>query len=400
MEVLTPHSARELLELVQWAVAEQQPLLVEGLGTKREFGHAAGDGTCVSLRAFDGILEYEPEELVMRTGAGALFEEVAAALGARRQHLAFEPLHPDRLFAAATAGTIGGVYAGNLSGPRRFRAGAARDHILGVQAVSGRGEWFKTGGRVIKNVTGYDLGKLVAGSWGTLCIMGEITFKVLPAPATSCTLLVPGMEPDAGLALLRSLAGDPREPSGLAFLPESCMFPGGVLPQEPPPGIVAVRLEGSAVSVRERRRSIQESLRRSTAVQILDDGESRALWESIRDAHPVSAAPVVLKISLPPSLADSLPAFLPPGGSWFADAAGGWIWIGMPDAEESRAAVAAIRNYLAGNGSAVLYRAPELFKKEAGLLSAQPEALAALQERIRAGFDPARILNPGRLYPH
>ena len=166
---------------MQWALGEGKALELVGHGSKQAIGRPAQTDATLDLSALTGITLYEPEELVLSAKAGTPIAEIEALVGAEGQQLAFEPMdYAAILGAAAGRGTIGGVLAANLSGPRRIKAGAARDHFLGCTAVSGRGETFKSGGRVVKNVTGYDLCKLMAGSWGTLAAMTEVTIKTLP----------------------------------------------------------------------------------------------------------------------------------------------------------------------------------------------------------------------------
>ncbi|MDA0662319.1 MAG: FAD-binding protein, partial [Proteobacteria bacterium] len=181
--VLRPENAGQVRDAVAWAVSEETPFEIIGGGSKRAIGRPGNASHTLDLSALRGITLYEPEELVLSAGPGTPMAEINAALAERQQELAFEPPDYGPLFGLAEgAGTLGGVIAANLAGPRRIKSGAARDHFLGFTAVSGRGEDFKSGGRVVKNVTGYDLCKLMAGSFGTLGVMTDVTVKVLPAP--------------------------------------------------------------------------------------------------------------------------------------------------------------------------------------------------------------------------
>ena len=192
---LAPTDADGLADTVRWAVAGEHPLEVVAGGSKRDFGRPVQSAATLSLAAFDGIVDYQPSELVLTAKAATPLATIEAAIEAERQMLAFEPADYAPLLGSAGGATLGGALACNLSGPRRIKAGAARDHFLGAHAVSGRGERFKAGGRVVKNVTGYDVCKLLAGSYGTLALMHEVTVKVLPAPERTRTVLVYGLEP-------------------------------------------------------------------------------------------------------------------------------------------------------------------------------------------------------------
>ncbi|MFI4987883.1 MAG: FAD-binding protein, partial [Alphaproteobacteria bacterium] len=194
-ETLKPRDAEEVRALVEWAAAEGLPLELSGAGTKRGLGRPVQATHSVDLGGLTGVTLYEPEELVLSARTGTRLAAIEALLAEKRQALAFEPADLGPLYgAAAGAATIGGVIACNLSGPRRLKAGAARDHFLGFTAVNGRGELFKAGGRVVKNVTGYDLCKLLAGSHGTLAAMTDVTVKVLPAPERTESVIVLGLD--------------------------------------------------------------------------------------------------------------------------------------------------------------------------------------------------------------
>src|SRR5262249_27636991 len=195
-DVLKPRDAKEVESAVQWALSEGKALELIGQGSKRGIGRPAQTDLTLDLSALVGVTLYEPDELVLSAKAGTPIAEIEALVDAKGQQLAFEPMDYGPILGAEPGrGTIGGVLAANLAGPRRLKAGAARDHFLGFSAVSGRGETFKSGGRVVKNVTGYDLCKLVAGSWGTLAVMTEVALKVLPRPETEATVMVRALDP-------------------------------------------------------------------------------------------------------------------------------------------------------------------------------------------------------------
>jgi glycolate oxidase FAD binding subunit len=204
-DTLRPQTPDDLAGAVAWAVDNQAPLEIVGTGTKRAIGRAMQTSVTLNLSALSGIRLYEPEELVLTAGAGTLLSDIEALLAGSGQQFAFEPPDFSRLLGSDHAGTLGGLVAANLAGPRRIKSGAARDHFLGFTAVSGRGETFKSGSRVMKNVTGYDLSKLMAGSWGTLAVLAEATFKVLPAPETEATVMVTGLADDVAARAMRRM---------------------------------------------------------------------------------------------------------------------------------------------------------------------------------------------------
>lgn len=403
-EHYAPNSPAQVAELVSWALAEDKALVIHGAGTKAGFGFPVTADVSVSMRGLEGIVSYEPTELVMTARAGTALEDIQAALAVGNQHLAFEPMQLGKLYSSdAPPGTIGGVFMGNLSGPRRFTAGGARDHILGIKAVNGRGEAYQSGGSVLKNVTGYDLSKLLAGSWGTLSILTEVTFKVLPAPVTSTTVAVSGQTPQEALATLKQLAQSPVEPSGLAYVPAHTLslgsrsecIPAGV-------ALTAIRLEGSELSVKERTQAVLRQLPADYDHRCLTAGHSIQLWEAIRDVAPFESLPdaVILKASVPPAMAGTLILQLQEWGAchWYLDAAGGWCWIALGGSDRA-ASIHTLKQCIGTDGALVLCRAPETVKRAAGIGYPSSGPLAELTRRVESAFDPRHLFNPGRLVP-
>src|SRR5438309_1646796 len=275
MTRFTPADIDELRDVVAEALAAEQPVEVVGGGSKRALGRPVQAAHTLDLSRLSGIRDYAPSELVLTAGAATPLAEIERALAKHNQMLAFEPPGWCGLLGVEEASpTLGGVLACNLSGPRRIKAGAARDHFLGFRAVSGRAEIFKAGGKVVKNVTGYDLPKLMAGSYGTLAALEEVTVKILPQAEIVATVLVSGVAPEAAGRLMNAALGSPHEVSGAAYLP-----PGTRLPLALPvrPGTVALRVEGPAPSVAFRRDSLLREHRERGAASSLADSESVAL---------------------------------------------------------------------------------------------------------------------------
>src|SRR5438067_12066482 len=220
MSRFTPADLNELRDAVAEALAAEEPLEVVAGGSKRGLGRPLQTPHSLDLSRLAGIRDYAPSELVLTAGAATPLAEIERVLAENGQVLAFEPPGWCGLLGVDEASpTLGGVLACNLSGPRRIKAGAARDHFLGFRAVSGRAEIFKAGGKVVKNVTGYDLPKLMAGSYGTLAVLEEVTIKVLPRPETVATILFAGLIPAAAVRLMGAALGSPHEVSGAAYLP-------------------------------------------------------------------------------------------------------------------------------------------------------------------------------------
>ena len=396
--VSRPRSAADIAAMVQWAIAGGKVLEIAGHGTKRQIGRPVPADAVLDVSEVSGIVGYEPQELVLTAHAGTPVADIAALLASRDQELAFEPLdYGPLLWGAPGRGTIGGMVAANVSGPRRLRAGAARDHLLGAVAVTGRGEIIRTGGRVVKNVTGFDLCKLLAGSWGTLGVLAEVTLKVLPRAPREATLAVFGLSDREAAGVMAAALATPFAISGAAHLPDhiAARFDG----LERPEAATVFRVEGP---LRIDVDGLRNAVRRSGDVATLEDDQSRALWRSIRDAGPLRADGVwgdrpLWRVSVPPMRGHDLAARISPAAALFYDWAGGLLWIAPPPSPDCSAAT--IRAAVAATGGhATLVRASPAAR--ASLAPFQPEtaALAALTRRVKENFDPKGVLNPGRMW--
>jgi len=401
--VLRPDSAEAVLETVAWAAAEERPLEIVGHGSKRGVGRPVQAEYTLDLSGLTGVTLYEPEELVLSARAGTPLADIKQLLREHNQALAFEPADFGPLFGAARGrGTIGGVLAANASGPRRIKAGAARDHVLGVHAVSGRGEAFKSGGRVVKNVTGYDLSKGLAGSWGTLAVVTDVTLKVLPSPEEVATLVIVGLSDQAAVTALSDAMGSPLDVSGAAHLPDA------VVAEVPDAAFAAggkvatlIRLEGFSPSVAYRLEKLQSHFAALGEMAVLQRDASEALWRAVRDAEMFEAtAHPVWRVSVAPTGGPAVVAALKDRSPirWFYDWSGGLVWIEVAApardalARDIRVAVAA-----AGGGHATLMRGSAALRSAVAPFEPQPEPLAALSRRLKAQFDPRGVLNPGRM---
>jgi glycolate oxidase FAD binding subunit len=406
LDTLKVRDAKDVEQVVRAAIASEQPLEIVGHGSKRLVGQPMATNALLELSALNAVTAYEPNELIITVQAGAPLADVQSLIDSRNQQFAFEPADLSALLGVSGAGTIGGMIGAGLAGPRRIKAGGARDHLLGAHAVSGFGDSFKTGGRVVKNVTGYDLCKLLAGSWGTLAVMTEVTLKVMPKPESERTLVLRGLDdPTANRAMTAAL-GSPFDVSGAAHLPNSAFRPAaGDLASLGAPGqaVSLLRLEGIAASVADRANSLAESLASFGAVEILQDAISAAIWASIRDVRPFAAAGAlggwpVWRIVCPPASGGALGQALArdTGGDVIYDWGGGLIWAALPPKPDAQAALVRQRVEAAG-GHAMLLRASELVRRNVDVFHPQSAGLAALGERVRHSFDPKNILNRGRL---
>lgn len=400
-DLLKPRDENDIVEALAWAAAEGKTLEVVGHGTRRAIGRAAQTDLTLDVTGIAGIDLYEPEELILSAKAGTPLAEIEKLLAEHNQELAFEPMDCAPLFGGKPGrGTFGGMIAAALSGPRRIKAGAVRDHSLGVHAVSGRGESFKAGGRVVKNVTGYDLAKLVAGSWGTLAVLTGITVKVLPRAEDVATVLVLGLGDARAVEAMSAAMGSSCEVSAAAHLPERAV---ARMPVEAVAGagraVTALRLEGIPVSIAYRRQKLEDLLRPFGTLALLGAGDSRAFWRAVRDAVPFAAATerALWRISVAPTDGPKVAGSIvhSTGAEIFYDWAGGLVWAEMPTA---LAGEDAVRAAVAGSGHALLLRAEPATRASAHVFEPLDPVLASLSRRLKESFDPKGILNPGRMY--
>jgi glycolate oxidase FAD binding subunit len=360
----------------------------------------------LELSDLNAVSAYEPNELIITVQAGAPLADVLSLIDSKNQQFAFEPMDTSALLGVPDIGTIGGMIGAGLAGPRRIKAGGARDHLLGAHAVSGFGDSFKTGGRVVKNVTGYDLCKLLAGSWGTLAVMTEVTLKVMPKPESERTLLLRGLDDLTANRAMTAALGSPFDVSGAAHLPDSASRPAlGALAGLGAPGqaVTLLRLEGIPASVAHRANSLGQTLAPFGAVEIVQDSVSAAIWSSIRDIKPFAAnaalgAWPVWRIVCPPASGGALGQQLArdTGGDVIYDWGGGLIWVALPPGPDAQAGLVRQRVEVAG-GHATLIRASEPVRRNVDVFHPQTGGLAGLSERVRHSFDPKNILNRGRL---
>jgi glycolate oxidase FAD binding subunit len=407
MSGFQPSDEAQAAEIIAWAAAEGQTLEIIAGGSKRRLGRPSRADHRFDVSRLAGIVDYEPAELILTARAATPMAEIEAQLEARRQMLAFEP--PDwRGLLGGEEGeptgepTLGGVLACNLAGPRRVRAGSARDYFLGFSAINGRGERWKAGGKVVKNVTGYDMCKLQAGAYGTLSMLAEVTLKVMPKPETACTLLLPSLADEVAIAELSRALNTPFEVSAAAHLPAPVARRSGLAAVASGLGAVtALRLEGPAPSVAFRADAIESlfggGLRLAAA-------ETRRLWTEIGQVRPLlgSGASCVWRLcptpSLAPAVVDALRAKFPSAEAFY-DWGGGLVWFSLdageagPDGGAARVRAAMSK----AGGHSTLVVASEAIRASTAVFEPVQGALAALGGRVKSSFDPRGVFNPGRM---
>ncbi|PTQ11581.1 FAD-linked oxidase [Sphingomonas oleivorans] len=382
--ILLPVTVRDLADIVAETAAAGRRLEIRGGGSKAEIGALVRDAAILDLRAFAGVIDYDPAELVLTVGAGTPLAEVQALVAAERQMLAFEPFDHGPIFGRpAGAATIGGVVAAGVAGSNRLSMGAPRDHLLGFEAVSGRGEHFVAGGRVVKNVTGYDLPKLMAGSWGRLAAMTRLTLRLVPAGRTSATLILSGRSDAAAQAAMATAMRSTANVAAAAHLPAEVNAGRAV---------TAFRLHGFRPSVEARFAMLAGLLAAMGPVERLGEAEAGRLWRRLRDLSPLDDGQPLWRINVPPSGGCAVTSALAgQGARWLFDWAGGLVWLsfGGDAALVRRAAEAA-------GGHAMLVRAPAEHRALVPTLHPEAPGVAALSRRIRQAFDPAGVFETGR----
>jgi glycolate oxidase FAD binding subunit len=364
---MRPESVEELSGIIADAAAVGDKLELCGGASKAETG-GPRQAHVIDLTAFRGVVDYDPSELVLTVRAGTFLTDIEEALAEHGQMLAFEPYDCAPIFGRSTGlSTIGGVIAAGVSGPRRLSRGAARDHLLGFKAVSGRGEAFAAGGRVVKNVTGYDLCKVMAGSWGRLAALTEVSLKVLPRPQLERSFAIEGLEPAAAVELMSRAMGSQADVAAAAH----------------EPGFTVLRLEGFGPSV-DARAALMRAM--APGLIALAEDDAAQFWARMRT--PLRGRGALWRISVPPSRAPEVITAL--GGDWVLDWAGGRVWSACEDADAVRPAAEA------AGGHAMLVRGPLALRASVPALHPQPPGVAALEARVRRSFDPAGVFETGR----
>jgi len=387
-----PITEPQACAIVKSLIDGATPLSVMGGNTRAGLGRPTQTQSTLSSAELTGITLYEPSEMVIGARAGTPLVVVQQTLAQRGQMLPFEPMDHRDLLGTEGEPTIGAIAAGNISGPRRINAGAARDSLIGIRMVNGRGELVKSGGRVMKNVTGLDLVKLVAGSFGTLGFLTEVTFRVLPVPERIVTLVWRGLSDTAAVSLLSAALGSPFEPFAAAHLPE------GIGADQ---ARTLLRLENFSDSIAYRSHALADLLRLHGAPELLEGDASDNLWRDVRDARFFAGTDeAVWRLSLAPTAGPRAVAAIAerlPGARWFYDWGGGLVWLAVPSGEDAAAAAirAAMQPY---GGHATLVRAPATIRAAVPVFQPLAEPLMRVTADLKRSFDPVGLFEPGRMY--
>ncbi|MEO9877004.1 MAG: glycolate oxidase subunit GlcE [Anderseniella sp.] len=379
---MKPKSEQELADAVKASAAKGTRLQIRGGGSRVGLGHGV-TGELLDTTGLKGVSLYEPGALTIVAAAGTPLETIEKTLAKEGQRLPFEPMDHRALYGTNGKSTIGGVVAANISGPRRIQAGACRDSLIGVRFVDGDGTIIKNGGRVMKNVTGYDLVKLMAGSHGTLGVLTEVAFKVLPMPEAGATVVVEGLDNEKAGAAMSTALTAPYDVNGAAHLPASADQSART----------CIRVEGFDGSVKYRSGQLKELLGSFGDVSIeAEQARCAKLWQQIRDAEAVAAGEGdIWRVSVKPSDGAKLAVLLGDKAQLQFDWGGGLVWVCVPEGTDVRASMNGI------DGHATLIRSSEPTAKQLGVFQPEPAPLAKISAGLRSRFDPHGILNPGRM---
>jgi glycolate dehydrogenase FAD-binding subunit len=398
-EIVVARSEAEIADAVLAALDDKSPFEIVSSGSKRDFGRPVSAGRILDVSALKGIIKYEPEELVVSAHAATPVKEVEATLAERKQMLGFEPVDWSALFGGDQASaTLAGTIATNACGARRVKAGAVRDHVIGCRFVNGSGEAIKAGGSVIKNVTGFDITKLMCGAFGTLGVLTELTLRVVPLPARTVSVALPMPSAEAGLRALRQAAALPVDPTGLVYLPEAALkasvasragsFGGAV-------GIAIIRLEGAMNALTEKLALLHQTYTGFGAVTLNDTVTASLFREIGTGGLFVNRATDIWRLCVPSSAAHE--AVEKSGAEfWYADWAGGLLWLGLKGDEETATRLRAITARLGGH--ATLMRASAEARETLSVFEPESPVRAGLTRTVKAAFDPHRLLNPERMF--
>ncbi len=404
----SPDNELEVSKIVKKLYQENLPVEIIGSGSKRRIGKKLKCKKILDLSKLSGVIEYLPEELYIKVKACTPIAEIEVLLKKHNQELAFEPLDLGYMFCGkSNKGTASGHVSCNFSGSRRFKVGSIRDHVIGFRAVNGTGDIIKSGGNVVKNVTGYDLCKLICGSFGTLVALTELTFKVLPAKENSNTLVIHELSIKDATAMLNKVASSSSDTTGAAFLPlepkngnyeqniES-LFKLNDLQYKGP--FTAIRLEGSKTSIEERLTNLKKELDLdNNEISNLDTYQSTLFWEKIKNLEFFNNSKnAVLRAVIPPSSCVKLINFLDNKYKYFVDWGGSLVWFEVNDLSNS--SLQPIRQFvLELNGYLTVIKHPDDQRSLEKVFTVTPDRLD-VSNKIKKSFDPKKIFNPGKMY--
>jgi len=398
-EIIVARSEAEIADAVLAALDDKSPFEIVSSGSKRDYGRPVSAERILDVGGLTGIIKYEPEELVFSAHAATPLTEIEAALAEKKQMLGFEPADWGALFGGESGrATLAGTVATSACGARRVKAGAVRDHVIGCRFVNGSGEAIKAGGSVIKNVTGFDISRLMCGAFGTLGVLTELTLRVVPLPARTMSFALGTPSAEAGLRALRQAAALPVDPTGLAYLPDAVRRAGtaaGAVPLAGAAGVAVIRLEGAEAALSEKLAILRQTFS-GFDTATLDDDLTATLFREIGTGGVfVGRATDIWRVCVPSSAAHE--AVERSGARfWYADWAGGLLWLALNGDEDTAKRLRAVTAFLGGH--ATLMRASAEARESLQVFEPEAPARAGLTRTVKAAFDQHRLFNPGRMF--
>tara|TARA_B100000315_G_scaffold257419_1_gene306271 strand:+ start:907 stop:2187 length:1281 start_codon:yes stop_codon:yes gene_type:complete len=403
-----PENEKEVSNLIKRFYKSNIPVELIGSGSKKKIGRPIQCAKTLNLSKLNGIVEYLPEELYIKVKAGTSIKQIEEKLKENKQQLAFEPIDFGSLLnKKSDYGTAGGQIACNISGPRRFKVGSVRDHVLGFRGVNGKGEVIKSGGVVVKNVTGYDLSKLMCGSYGTLVALTEITFKVLPLYEENKTLIIHNQKIESAIDLLDRAISSSNDISGAIFLPTEPQVPGCVMNIEKTfklndlrqeGSITAIRIEGSKDSVDQRIQNLIHELKaKNFNISILEIHQSEIFWNKVKSLEFFSSSKnSIIRIVIPPSESIKLVYLLSNKFKYYIDWGGALIWIEAFELTEEM--FESIKRKVVNHGGYLtMIKNSDYLPYVEDVFTINKDRFN-ISQNIKKSFDPKRILNPGKMY--
>ena len=403
-----PKDEAEVSNLIKEFHKKNLPTEIVGTDSKSFIGNKTQASNKISLSKLSGIIDYFPEELYIKVKAGTPLEDVEKALEKNNQELAFEPIDFGFIEnGKSNKGTVAGCLSCNYAGSRRFKVGSVRDHVLGFQGINGKGDIIKSGGTVVKNVTGYDLSKLVTGSFGTLSVLTEITLKVLPKKSFSNTVVIDVKDNKTIYDLFDKIAGSSSEVSGAAFVPEEPKdenyfknrdkifkfndldFKGSFL---------AFRVEGDKVSINEKIKSLTKELQLNTfKTFLLDSYQSEPFWKKINNLELFERTKNnLMRRVIEPSNGSKMMKYLGNKFKYYIDWCGSLFWVEVPAKKNMK--IKEIKNTTKEfGGYLTIIKTSADYDYEESIFTIDDVRLI-ISKKIKESFDPKRILNPGKMY--
>jgi len=399
LQHVQPQTEDELAEVIRSAAEHLRPVEIVSGGTKRGLGRPIDAEIRLDVGRLSGVVCYEPDELIFTANAATPMAEIDAMLSEKDQMLGFAPADWAALYGKETGhATLGGVVGANACGARRLKAGAVRDHLIGCRFVNGTGETVKAGGRVVKNVTGFDVPKIMCGAFGTLGVLTELTFRVVPAPKRAPAIAIRNCTAEDGLSFLRQAARLPLEPTGLAYLPATvcsaskAMADAGLAHTN---GVAVIRVEGAEDPIIDKLARLKSHFSKQDTM-VLDDDAARALFREVEDGTPFLDHDTDIWRLFVPSTNALAAIGMSEAHFWYADCAGEILWLGLPASREIAERLR--ENAKNIGGYATLMRAEDNARARIPVFEPEPPARAALSRAVKTAFDPLHILNPGRMY--